>query len=64
MRAAPRRARCGLGCELIRSPPKANQGHLDEGEVIGGELVKSCGDAPALLDLLENRSTKLHVRSR
>ena len=48
-----RAAGCGLGRGLISAEPKADRSKLDEGEVIGGELVIAAGDTPALLDLVE-----------
>ena len=38
---------------FISAEPKADRSKLDEGEVIGGELVIAGGDTPALLDLIE-----------
>jgi hypothetical protein len=54
--AAPVRMRIVLsylGRGLISAEPKADRSKLDEGEVIGGELVIAGGDTPALLDLIE-----------
>jgi hypothetical protein len=42
-----------LGRGLISAQPKADRSKLDEGEVIGSEPVIAGGDAPALLDLIE-----------
>jgi hypothetical protein len=42
-----------LGRGLINAQPWADAGEFDEGEIVGGELVVSGRDAPALLDLVE-----------
>jgi hypothetical protein len=42
-----------LGRGLISAGPKADRSKLDEGEVIGGELVITGGDTPALLVPIE-----------
>jgi hypothetical protein len=42
-----------LGRGLISAQPKSDRSKLDEGKVIGGELVIAGGDAPVLLDLVE-----------
>jgi len=42
-----------LGCGLISPYPEPDRSQLDEGEVIGSELVISGGNTPALLDLVE-----------
>ena len=41
------------GRGLISPYPESDRGKLDEGEVIGGELVIAGGDTPALLNLTE-----------
>src|SRR5215813_57089 len=41
------------GAAPISAQPKADRSKLDEGEVIGGELVIAGGDTPALLNLVE-----------
>ena len=51
-----------LGRGLISAQPKADRGKLDEGEVIGGELVIAGGDAPALLDLVEEPLDQVTAR--
>jgi hypothetical protein len=43
----------GLGRELINAQPKTDRSKLDEGEVVGCELVIAGGNTPALLDLIE-----------
>jgi hypothetical protein len=43
----------GLGRALINAQPKTDAGELDEGEVVGGELVVSGRDPTTLLDLVE-----------
>ena len=42
-----------LGRGLISPYPESDRGKLDEGEVIGGELVITGGNTPALLDLVK-----------
>jgi len=37
--------------DLISPYPESDRGKLDEVEVIGGELVTTGGNTPALLDL-------------
>ena len=37
------------------------EGELDEGEIVGGELVVSGRDAPALLDLVEEPLRTSHA---
>jgi hypothetical protein len=43
----------GLGRGRIGAQPKADRSKLDEGEVVGSELVITGDDTPALLDLVE-----------
>jgi hypothetical protein len=41
------------GRGLISPYPESDRGKLDEGEVIGGELVTTGGDTPTLFDLVK-----------
>jgi hypothetical protein len=42
-----------LGRVLISPYPESDRGKLDEGEVIGGELVITGGNTPTLFDLVK-----------
>jgi hypothetical protein len=45
---------CGdLGRGLISAQPNPNRSEFDEGKVVCGQFIISGGDAPALLDLIE-----------
>ena len=43
-----------LGRGLMNPNPDSDRGKLDEGEVIGGKLVATGGNTPALLDLVKD----------
>ena len=51
--ASPRSAGCELGRGLISTQPNADGCELDEGQVVGCQLVISGRDTPTLLDLVE-----------
>jgi hypothetical protein len=42
-----------LGCGLINAQPNANGRKLYEGKIVGREFVVAGGNAPVLLDLVE-----------
>jgi hypothetical protein len=42
-----------LGRGLVSPYPESDRGKLDEGEVIGGELVITGGDTPTLFDFVK-----------
>ena len=42
-----------LGRGLISAQPQTDRRELDEGKIVGGELVVAGGDTPVLLDLVE-----------
>ena len=50
-----------LGRGLINAQPQADAGQLDEGEIVGGELVVASGDAATLLDLVEEPLDQIAV---
>jgi len=69
MRVLHRPARMPAGRGLISTKPNPDTCELDEGEIVGCEFIVACGDAPTLLDLVEEpldqvtRSTEVRAKA-